>query len=80
VVEAISGGVIKMKNTEFRLEISFNETAGGPVPAYLRVREGSVAESTEISPGVAFADYDADGFLLGVELLAPCRLEVLDRI
>jgi hypothetical protein len=69
-----------MGNPKFRLEISFNETTGDPVAAYLRVREGKVAETKEISEGIAFADYGADGLLLGIELLAPCRGEVLDRV
>ncbi|HKB40514.1 MAG TPA: AbrB/MazE/SpoVT family DNA-binding domain-containing protein [Gemmataceae bacterium] len=68
------------KKPEFRLEVSYHETTGEPVAAYLRVREGKVAETKEVSEGVAFADYAADGLLLGVELLAPCRVEVLDRL
>lgn len=66
--------------TKFRLEISYDGTTGEPVAAYLRVREGPVAETKEVSEGVAFADYAADGSLLGIELLAPCAADVLDRI
>jgi hypothetical protein len=69
-----------MANPKFRMEVSFNETTGDPVAAYLRVREGKVAETKEISEGVAFADYGADGFLLGIELLAPCQIAVLDTV
>lgn len=68
-----------MVSPKFRLEVSFNETTGDPVAAYLRVREGRVSETKEISEGVAFADYGADGFLLGIELLAPCQVAVVDR-
>lgn len=68
-----------MMNPKFRVEISFDDTTGDPVAAYLRVREGKVFETKEISEGVAFADYAADGFLLGIELLAPCQVAVLDR-
>lgn len=64
----------------FRLEISFNETTGEAVAAYLQVRNGDVAETREVEEGVAFADYDPTGILLGVELLAPCPLAVLDRL
>jgi uncharacterized protein YuzE len=64
---------------KFRLEASFNER-GEPVAAYLRIREGKVAQTKEVSEGVAFADYDADGQLLGIELLAECSVEVLDRL
>src|SRR5437762_13352041 len=72
-------GAILMKS-QFRLEISFSESSGDPVAAYIRVREGKVVETKEVSEGVAFADYSADGSLLGIELLAPCRVEVLDRV
>ena len=69
-----------MGRTKFRLEVSFNETTGERVAAYLRVREGEVSETKEVSAGVAFADYGADGSLLGIELLAPCGVDVLDRL
>ncbi len=68
-----------MVKPKFRLEVSFNEK-GEPVAAYLRVREGKVAETREVSEGIAFADYGADGSLLGIELLAPCNVELLDRL
>jgi uncharacterized protein YuzE len=71
---------LNMVNAKFRLEVSFNETTGDPIAAYLRVREGKVAETREVSEGVVFADYGADEALLGIELLAPCAVEILDRI
>ena len=69
-----------MANPKFRLEVSYSEKTGEPVAAYLRIREGKVVETKEVSAGVAFADYAADGVLLGVELLAPCQVEILDRL
>ena len=69
-----------MANPKFRLEVSYHKTNGDLVAAYLRIPEGQVAETKEVSEGVAFADFGADGVLLGVELLAPCRVEVLDKI
>jgi uncharacterized protein YuzE len=50
------------------------------VAAYLRVRSGEVAETKEIEEGVVYADYDLQGALLGIELLGPCQIAVLDRI
>ena len=35
---------------------------------YIRLRAGTVAESEEIRPGVVF-DYDAEGNVLGIEML-----------
>jgi uncharacterized protein YuzE len=54
-----------------------NDRTGQISAVYLRVREGSVAETKEVKEGVAFADYDADGLLLGIELLGPCEVAVL---
>jgi len=36
--------------------------------AYIRFSDGKVLESAEISPNVVF-DYDADGRIVGIELL-----------
>ena len=69
-----------MANPKFRLEVSYHDTTGEPVAAYLRVREGAVAQTKEVSEGVAFADYGGDGSLLGIELLAPCPVAILDRV
>ena len=69
-----------MGSAKFRQEISYHETTGKPVAAYLRIREGTVARTAEIHEGVAFADFAADGSLVGIELLAPCPAEVLDRV
>jgi len=44
------------------------------------VREGKVVETKEISDGLAFADYGADGKLLGIELLAPCGIDIFERL
>jgi hypothetical protein len=70
----------KMAKQAFRLEASVDEKTGGLVAVYMRVREGDVAETREVQEGVANADYDSQGLLLGVELLGPCQVEVLDRV
>jgi len=63
-----------------KLDISVDETTGVIRAAYLRIRDGAVEDTREVAEGRAFADYDNEGFLLGIELLAPCELSVLDRI
>lgn len=72
--------VTTMPTPKFRLEVSYNDLTGDPVAAYVRVREGKVAQTKEVSAGVAFADYSADGSLLGIELLEPCRIDILEGI
>ena len=69
-----------MNEPAFTLEASFDDKTGQPVAAYLRVRAGEVAKTEEVQEGYAYADYDADGLLLGIELLGPCTVEVLDSI
>jgi uncharacterized protein YuzE len=65
---------------QFGLVVTYNDRTGDPVAAYVRIREGKAAETKEISEGIAFADYGVDGLLLGIELLAPCSVEILDRV
>jgi hypothetical protein len=69
-----------MRPPAFKLDASVDETTGRVVAVYLRVREGEVARTKEVKDGYAYADYDADGVLLGIELLGPCEVEVLDSI
>jgi hypothetical protein len=71
-----------MSRPEFvpRLSVSVDETTGMIRAAYIRIRAGDVADTHEVAEGRAFADYDAQGLLLGIELLAPCEVAVLDRI
>jgi uncharacterized protein YuzE len=69
-----------MDNITLGFEVSVDERTGKPRAAYLQVRTGNVAETKEVAPGKAYADYDADGQLLGVEFLAPCEVAVIDQI
>jgi uncharacterized protein YuzE len=69
-----------MDNFHPKLELSVDEATGGVRAAYVRVREGKVHETREVVEGRAFADYNEQGLLLGIELLAPCTAEVLDSI
>jgi uncharacterized protein YuzE len=62
------------------LELSINELTGKPRAAYLQVRTGDAVETRELAPDKAYADYDSDGRLLGVEFLAPCAVAVVDKI
>src|SRR5262249_7439233 len=65
--EALALGVYMAKQA-FGLEVSVDDRTGGLVAVYLRVREGEVAETKEVQEGVAYADYDGYGVLLGLEL------------
>lgn len=62
------------------VSVSVDEKTGHVRAAYVRVRAGEVSETREVAEGRAFADYDASGLLLGIELLAPCEVAVLNNL
>lgn len=64
----------------FRISVGTNERTGEIMAVYFQVRKGHAAEVREFADGAAFANYSRKGELLGVEILAPCRLSVLDKI
>jgi len=69
-----------MHNFHPKLEVSVDEATGTVRAAYLRIRSGQVHETREVSEGRAFADYDEQGSLLGIEILAPCTAAALHSI
>lgn len=64
----------------FELSVEVENQTGELLAVYFQVRKGSVAETKEYQEGAVFADYNSRGDLLGIELLAPCRIAVLDKI
>ena len=65
---------------DFQVSFDVNNETGEVLGAYFRVRKGFSAETREFASGAVFADYDRKGLLLGVEMLAPCRASILDKI
>ena len=65
---------------QFNLIIETNLDTGKVTAAYFRIRSGRVADTREFARGAVFADFDRKGQLLGIEMLAPCRVSVLDRV
>ena len=64
----------------FRVSVETHVQTGEVLAVYFQVRKGKVKTTREYANGNAFADYDKHGHLLGIELLAPCRAAVLDKI
>ena len=62
------------------MDIDLDDRTGFPRAVYMHVREGLVHTTKEVEPGQAFADYDTEGLLIGIEMIAPCEVKVLDRI
>jgi hypothetical protein len=65
-----------MNAPRFNYTASVDERTGRVMAVYFYLRR----ETREVVEGKAFADYDADGALLGVELLAPCQVALLGRV
>jgi uncharacterized protein YuzE len=64
----------------FQVSVETHNQTGAVLAVYLQIRKGKSTVTKEYANGDAFADYDRNGRLLGIELLAPCRASVLDRI
>jgi hypothetical protein len=69
-----------MNKPSFSINILTNEQTGDLMAVYFQIRKGKAAEVREFAEGAAFANYAKNGELLGIELLGPCRLAVLDKI
>jgi hypothetical protein len=59
-----------VRDTGFRISICARDD-GGLEGAYIRCRPGKVASTREVVGRKLLADYDAQGQLLGIEVLAP---------
>jgi len=56
-------------------EISISARDDGTLEAvYIKIADGKVAKTKEVSTDVLLADYSASGKLLGIEILAPVKL------
>jgi len=69
-----------MKNLELSISITTHEATGDVLSVYFQIRRGKSCETREFADGAAFADYDKNGYLLGIELLAPCSIAVVDQL
>jgi uncharacterized protein YuzE len=69
-----------MKRIDLGVSIQVNKETGDVSAVYFRIRQGRAARVRELAEGNAFANYDSQGRLIGIELLGPCEVTVLDRI
>jgi hypothetical protein len=67
-----------MKALDFRVRVEVDHESGKTLAVYLQIRQGKAHRVKELAEGNAFANFDREGRLLGVELLAPCNLAVFD--
>ena len=73
---------MKKRKSDFdlRLSVETNSSTGDVLAVYFQVRKGKSARVLEMEAGAVFCDYNKDGKLLGVEMLSPCDIKVLDKI
>ena len=57
------------------ISIERDNEDGEILAIYVSIREGDVHRTVEVVEGECYADEDAQGEVLGVELLAPSRLK-----
>jgi uncharacterized protein YuzE len=69
-----------MNNLALQTVLQIDKRTGAVGAVYFQLRKGRVAETEEVIEGTAFVDYDKKGQVLGVELLAPCKVTALDKI
>ena len=64
----------------FRVSIETDDATGDVLAVYFQVRRGKSHETREFERGKVFADYNRRGELLGIEMLAPCKVSVVDKL
>jgi len=69
-----------MSAPTFNVIQEVDKATGDILAVYFQIRLGKAKTVKEVREGVAFANYDYLGRLLGVELLAPCSVTVLARL
>ena len=67
-------------NLHFNVTIETQDSTGEVLAVYFQIRKGKSAQLREFSDGAACADYNKRGELLGIELLAPCKVSIVDQI
>lgn len=69
-----------MNKHEFGVSVEVDNETGEILAVYFQVRRGRSARTQEYGEGTVFVDYNGSGELLGVEMLAPCEINVLEQI
>ena len=64
----------------FQVSIETESKTGDVLAVYFQIRKGRHDHTKQFENGAAIADYDKHGYLLGVELLAPCAVRVVDEL
>jgi uncharacterized protein YuzE len=69
-----------MTPINFGVTVTTDDGTGEVLSAYFQIRKGTSHQTVEFADGAAFADYNRHGELIGIELLAPCKVSVVDQL
>ena len=69
-----------MTNFDFGVSVTTDASTGNVMSVYFQIRKAKVHETREFADGAAFADYNRLGELVGIELLAPCKVSIVDQL
>lgn len=69
-----------MTSFSFGVSVTTDDKSGELLSVYLKIRTGKVATTQEYADGAVFADYNRHGELVGIELLSPCKVTVVDQL
>ena len=69
-----------MTDFSFQVFVETDDATGSVIAAYFQIRKGKVHETQEFADGAAFADYNRNGELRGIEVVAPCKVSIVDQV
>lgn len=69
-----------MIDFDFGISVTTDDSTGDVLAVYFQIRKGKVHETREYAEGAALADYNKRGELIGIELLAPCKVSIVDQL
>ena len=69
-----------MSEFHFECVVTTDDATGDLLAVYFHIRKGKVHETHEFANGNVFADYDKQGLLLGIELLGPSNVSIVDKL
>lgn len=69
-----------MRKPAFSYHVDVEEATGRILAAFFRFREGRSAEAREFANGSVFAHYNNRGDLIGIEILGPCKIALVNQI
>lgn len=69
-----------MTNPNFGVSVTTDTLTGEVLAVYFQIRRGRVHVTREYAEGAAVADYNKSGELMGIELLEPCKVQIVDQL